>query len=344
MQKIPEKQWWQKGWTIPVSVVLHLAIAGAFFLQLPDFPAQVAEPESISVDLVPPPEPPPPPPEPEKEPEQEKPAEAEPPPPPPPPPAPAEEAQQSAAMPTLPAIPIRPEPQKDDAEDNPGTRPEDEASSADNNEETSETADEPVEITNEPTDQPDPNAEAETASASLEENPPLSVSEGELAPPDPKDAEPEEKVEDAKPQEKPIEEKKVEASPKNDAPKKLENAKKLLSDRVLDNPGMRSMLGDLPPNRRIVQMCSIEALAQIRQARASSGGPDGIVPFSEQGGLISGNVLDATGGAFNVGPRWFDVTFRCEVNLDSFNVTSFQYQIGSAVSAADAVKRGFPVP
>lgn len=343
MQKIPDKQWWQKGWTIPVSVLLHLAIVGAFFLQFPDFPTEMAEPESISVDLVPPePEPPPPPPEPEKEPEKpEQPAA-----PPPPPPPPAEEATQKMPAATMPAIAIRPEPQKDDVVDNPGTSPEDDASVA---EDPTELEEKPTETVTEPSEKPVENAEVETASAAAEDNPPPTAADGELAPPDPVKTEPAKKPVEAKPEKKPVEEKPVEEkaaqTPKTDAPKKLKSAKKLLSNRVIDNPGMRSMLGDLPPKRRIVQMCSIEALAQIRQVRSGSSGPDGIVPFSDKGGLISGNVLDASGGAFNVGNHWYDVTFRCEVDLDNFNVTSFQYEIGkAAVPQADVVKRGFPVP
>lgn len=342
MQKIPDEQWWQKGWTIPVSIVLHLAIVGVFFLQLPDFPTEVAEPESISVDLVPPPEAPPPPPEPE--PEQKQPEEQAPPPPPPAPDQPQEAVQP--LTPTLPSIAVRPEPQQEDAVDNPGSSPEDASSDANTNEPVEEAAEEPVETASAADEKPTP--EAETASTPLEENPPPSSDDGELAPPDPAKTEPAEKTEVAKPQEKPVEDKPVEQKsatqpPKTDAPKKLTSAKKILSARAINNPAMRSMLGDLPPRRRIVQMCSIEALAQLREMPNASGGLDGIVPYSETGGMISGNVLNASGGAFNVDNRWYDITFRCEVDLDNFNVTSFQYEIGkTAVPQADAIKRGYP--
>mgnify|MGYP004722795917 CR=1 FL=1 len=175
------------------------------------------------------------------------------------------------------------------------------------------------------------------------------AADGELAPPDPAKTEPAEKPEEAKSQEKPVADKPVEQKaaaqpPKTDTPKKLKSAKKLLSARAINNPAMRSMLGDLPPKRRIVQMCSIEALAQLREMPNASGGLDGIVPFSDTGGFISGNALDASGGAFNVDNRWYDITFHCEVDLDSFKVTSFRFDIGkTAVPQADAVKRGLSV-
>lgn len=335
MQKIPDKQWWQKGWTIPVSVILHFAIVGVFFLQFSEFPTKMAEPESISVDLVPPePEPPPPPPEPEqKQPEEQ--------PPPPPPPPPVEEAAQNMPSASLTNIPLRPEPQQEDAVDNPAASPEDEASVA---EDPAQPEEKPTETATEPSEKPVETAEAETASTAAEENPPPSSDDGELAPPDPVKAEEPKKAEKATPQEKTTEEKKAPEPAKTDVPKKLKNAKKLLSDSAMKNPAVRSMLGDLPPKRRIVQMCSIEALAQIRATRADSVGLQGVVPASDTGGFISGNALDASGGAFNIDNRWYDITFHCEVDLDNFKVTSFRFDIGkTAVPQADAVKRGLSV-
>ncbi|WP_210323870.1 DUF930 domain-containing protein [Agrobacterium sp. AGB01] len=330
MQKISDKQWWQKGWTIPVSVVLHLAIVGAFFLQFPDFPTEMAEPESISVDLVPPePEPPPPPPEPEqKQPEEQA----------PPPPPPAEEAAQNLPLAALPDIPIRPEPQQTDVMDNPGISPEDEAS-------VSEDPAQPEEKpTTEPNEKPVETADAKTAPAAAKDNPPPTAADAELAPPDPVKAEDPKKAEEVKPQEKPVEQKSAAAPPTTDAPKKLKSAKKLLSGQTIKDPAVRSMLGDLPPKRRIAQMCSIEALAQIRETRADSDGLRGVVPNSEKGRVITGNVLEASGGAFNINNRWYDITFQCEVDLDNFKVTSFRFDIGkTAVPQADAVKRGLSV-
>lgn len=342
MQKIPDEQWWQKGWTIPVSIVLHLAIVGVFFLQLPDFPTEVVEPESISVDLVPPPEAPPPPPEPEKE--QEKPPEPAAPPPPPPPPV--EQAAQNMPLAELPNIPIRPEPQQTDVMDNPGISPEDETSVS---EDPAQPEEKRTETATEPNEKPVETAEEKTAPAAAEDNPPPTAADGELGPPDPVKAEDPKKAEEVKPQEKPVEDKPVEQKsaaqpPKTDTPKKLKSAKKLLSGQTIKDPAVRSMLGDLPPRRRIAQMCSIEALAQIRATRADSVGLQGVVPNSEKGRVITGNVLEASGGAFNINNRWYDITFHCEVDLDNFKVTSFRFDIGkTAVPQADAVKRGLPV-
>ncbi|TGP80656.1 DUF930 domain-containing protein, partial [bacterium M00.F.Ca.ET.221.01.1.1] len=56
---------------------------------------------------------------------------------------------------------------------------------------------------------------------------------------------------------------------------------------------------------------------------------------------ISGNVLDATGGACNVGDVWRDVTLQCEVDVDNYAVTAFRIKMGDVITPAEARKRGF---
>ncbi|HCV71981.1 MAG TPA: hypothetical protein DHE23_11830, partial [Agrobacterium sp.] len=69
MQQVSASRWRGKGWAVPVSVLLHLAVVAIFLFELPERIAEPQEPESISVDLVPPPE--------EKKPEEAKPPAAE---------------------------------------------------------------------------------------------------------------------------------------------------------------------------------------------------------------------------------------------------------------------------
>jgi len=138
------------------------------------------------------------------------------------------------------------------------------------------------------------------------------------------------------PQAKPTEEKPAEVTEKK--PAKLPAAKSLLSSAVLTPAQRRQIFGDLPPRRRIVQLCQAEALAQIREIYTATRGMYG---FSDTGGRISGNVLDATGGAFNVGDVWRDVTFQCEVDVENYAVTAFRFKIGDVITAAEAKKRGF---
>ncbi|WP_223568028.1 DUF930 domain-containing protein [Agrobacterium tumefaciens] len=299
---------------MPVSVLLHLAVVAIFLFELPERIVEPQEPESISVDLVPPPE--------------EKKAEEAPPPgeekakeekPQPPPPPPAEEAKPSPPpQATLPAIAMRPEETQADPEDKPGKTEEAEK----------------TEPSEEPASQPEKTAEEKPAPPAANSDLQASAEQGEIAVSPLKEEAPPEQP--PVPQAKPAEEKPAEAEEKK--PAKLPAAKNLLSSSMLSPAQRRQMFGDLPPRRRIVQLCSTEALAQIQGAGFVA---RGMIPYSDTGGRISGNSIDASGGAFNTGNGWHDVSFQCEVDLENYTVTEFRFKIGNEVSPEDAKTRGF---
>jgi len=302
---------------VPVSVLLHLAVVAIFLFELPERIAEPQEPESISVDLVPPPE--------EKKTEQapppgaEKAKEEKPQPPPPPPAPPAEEAKPLPPMPaTLPAIAMRPEQTQADPEDKPGKVEEAEK----------------TEPSEQPESQPEKTAEEKPAPAAANSDLQASAEQGEIAVSPVKEETDSDRA--PVPQAKPTEEKPAEAA--EEKPAKLPAAKNLLSSTVLSPAQRRQMFGDLPPRRRIVQLCSTEALAQIQGAGFAA---RGMIPYSDTGGRISGNSIDASGGAFNTGNGWHDVSFQCEVDLENYTVTEFRFKIGNAISPEDAKKRGF---
>ncbi|CUX26413.1 DUF930 domain-containing protein [Agrobacterium genomosp. 13] len=302
---------------MPVSVLLHLAVVAIFLFELPERIAEPQEPESISVDLVPPPE--------EKKTEEGKPPAAEeakeekPQPPPPPPAPPAEETKPSPPLQaTLPAIAMRPEETQADPEDKPGKVEEAEK----------------TEPSEQPESQPEKTEEDKPAPSAANSDLQASAEQGEIAVSPVK----EEKEPDQAPvpQVKPAEDKPAEVV--DEKPAKLPAAKNLLSSTVLSPAQRRQMFGDLPPRRRIVQLCSTEALAQIQGAGFAA---RGMIPYSDTGGRISGNSIDASGGAFNTGNGWHDVSFQCEVDLENYAVTAFRFKIGNAISPEDARKRGF---
>lgn len=301
---------------MPVSVLLHLAIVALFFFELPERIAEPQEPESVSVELVPPPE--------------EKKAEEPPPPaaaakedkpePPPPPPAPPKEEAKPTPPPqaTLPSIAMRPEEAHADPKDKPGKMEEAEK----------------TQPSTEPASQPEKTAEEMPAPAAANSDLKASAEQGEIAVSPIKEETPPEQP--PVPQPKPEEEKPSDV--KENKPAKLPAAKSLLSSALLTPAQRRQMFGDLPPRRRIVQLCQAEALAQIREVYADT---RGMYAFSDTGGRISGNVLDATGGAFNVGDVWRDVTFQCEVDVENYAVTAFRIKMGNIITPAEATKRGF---
>lgn len=317
MQQVSAGRWRWKGWAVPVSVLLHLAVVAIFLFELPERIVEPQEPESISVDLVPPPE--------EKKaeeappPGEEKAKEEKPQPPPPPPAPPAEEAKPSPPpQATLPAIAMRPEETQADPEDKPGKTEEAEK----------------TEPSEEPASQPEKTAEEKPAPPAANSDLQASAEQGEIAVSPLKEEAPPEQP--PVPQAKPADEKPAEVEEKK--PAKLPAAKNLLSSSMLSPAQRRQMFGDLPPRRRIVQLCSTEALAQIQGAGFVA---RGMIPYSDTGGRISGNSIDASGGAFNTGNGWHDVSFQCEVDLENYTVTEFRFKIGNKVSPEDAKKRGF---
>ncbi len=124
-------------------------------------------------------------------------------------------------------------------------------------------------------------------------------------------------------------------------PPVLDAAREILSPRTLSDPRIRQALGKLPPNRRIVQLCSIEALEQIRRQPTGSFA-DMLVPYGSSRGLISDTVLDARGGAFRVRTAWYDFDFQCTVDAEVMKVVSFRFAIGAPIPQGDWKARKLP--
>nr|WP_274706782.1 DUF930 domain-containing protein [Allorhizobium sonneratiae] len=121
----------------------------------------------------------------------------------------------------------------------------------------------------------------------------------------------------------------------------MKPVKTIYSKAILSNPHVRQALGHLPVEQRIVQMCSIETLEQIRHTMPGSY-PDLLVPFSTTGGRISGHVLDASGGAFRSRGQWYDISYRCESDAKVTTILSYRFQIGEPVPRGEWAARKLP--
>ncbi len=322
----------QRSWTVPISVLLHVAVIGVFYFQWPETPLKPAEPDSVSVELVEPPKEEPPP-------EAKKAEEAKKPEPPPPPPVqtPQQPTPPSAPSPAmLPPVALRPEQTQVDEKDQPG-RQEDTGGEAkpepspSKQSEADTKADQPKVEQNDAKDEPlkavmkgvPQAATGEIAAAETQSDQVAAVV------PTPKPNGDETKSETQK-----------KAAGSGDP--KLKPARKILSGAALADPMSRQFLAELPPQKRLVQLCTAEALAQIFAARAGQRGPGGLTPYTGKGRVITANVLDARGGAFNVGTEWYAFDFHCEADIDNYAVTGFSYNIGSKLSASEAKQRGLP--
>lgn len=124
-------------------------------------------------------------------------------------------------------------------------------------------------------------------------------------------------------------------------PSELTAATELHAADTLSDPRVRQALGKLPKERRIVQICMVEALEQIRRARPETL-PQGLFFDPQNGAPIVEGVLTATGAAYRSGDAWYDVDFQCSVDAEAEAITAFGYRIGNAVPRAEWKTRRFP--
>ncbi|TCQ10190.1 uncharacterized protein DUF930 [Rhizobium sp. PP-F2F-G36] len=118
-------------------------------------------------------------------------------------------------------------------------------------------------------------------------------------------------------------------------------AKTLYSKNILADPRVRGALDKLPPDVRLVQICSIEALEQTRHSSVAFV-PEIIKVFGRNGGLISGQHLSARGGAVRSRGVWREITFECTVNATFDTITAFRFALGGAIPRSAWASRRLP--
>jgi hypothetical protein len=119
----------------------------------------------------------------------------------------------------------------------------------------------------------------------------------------------------------------------------LAPAKELFSEESLSSFRVRQSARKLSARDRIMQLCTIEALEQVRRQRPGSF-PDLLVPFGHSGGRISDYGLNASGGAFRSRGDWYNISFRCTVDNSRSRVVSFSFSVGDQVPRSDWNGRG----
>jgi hypothetical protein len=102
---------------------------------------------------------------------------------------------------------------------------------------------------------------------------------------------------------------------------------------ILDQPGMarlRKSFGTLASSEKLVQLCNIEGLEQIRRA-APQYAPDTLVPYAMSGMDATALGLTAAGAAFRSRRKWYGVSFQCDVAADYSAVTAFSFTLGAPI-------------
>ena len=97
-----------------------------------------------------------------------------------------------------------------------------------------------------------------------------------------------------------------------------------------ENRRIREALPTLGHDERIVQLCNIEGLEQIRRADPRRD-PDTLVAYAMGDTSIAGGVLTALGGAFRSRRNWYRASFRCAVATDFSHVEAFDLTLGEPI-------------
>ncbi|PDQ18759.1 hypothetical protein CN311_23215 [Mesorhizobium sanjuanii] len=121
-------------------------------------------------------------------------------------------------------------------------------------------------------------------------------------------------------------------------------ATEMLSARTLADPRSRQARADLATlasDERMVQLCNLEAMDQIRKWRADFQ-PERVVPYAMAEETISATSITASGAAFRSRRNWYALKFTCELARDGESVTGFAFLVGDPVSKEKWDELGLP--
>ena len=111
----------------------------------------------------------------------------------------------------------------------------------------------------------------------------------------------------------------------------------LYAANLLKTAGMAQVRRSLPTldrSERVVQLCNIEALEQIRRA-APDYAPDTLVSYAMSDPLMAGLTFTALGGAFRSRRQWYQVAFECTASSGLDGVTAFSFKLGAAIPESE---------
>ena len=107
----------------------------------------------------------------------------------------------------------------------------------------------------------------------------------------------------------------------------------MLSARELADPRSaeaRAMLPRLDDAERMVQLCGIEAMAQVHAWRPALR-PDRIVSHAGGEVAVSGDAVEAGEAAFRNGDDWYALAYECRLSPDHATVTAFAFTVGGVL-------------
>lgn len=118
----------------------------------------------------------------------------------------------------------------------------------------------------------------------------------------------------------------------------------MLSAKTLADPRSRQARADLATfasDERMVQLCDLEAMDQIRRWRADFR-PERVVPYATAEEKITDTTVAADGAAFRSRGNWYGFKFKCQLAGDGESVVGFEFLVGDQVPREKWDELGLP--
>lgn len=118
----------------------------------------------------------------------------------------------------------------------------------------------------------------------------------------------------------------------------------MLSAKTLADPRSRQARADLATfasDERMVQLCNLEAMDQIRRWRADFR-PERVVPYATAEEKVRGTTIAADGAAFRSRKNWYSLKFKCRLARDGESVIGFEFLVGDPVARDKWDELGLP--
>jgi len=118
---------------------------------------------------------------------------------------------------------------------------------------------------------------------------------------------------------------------------KLKEAKTLFSQQADGDPLATTAMRNIPRDDRIGRLCATELRDQLLNASPPYF-PE-LLPFFR---LKAGTVMDVPQSAFQADGKWYDLGFRCEVDVGATKIVSFALHIGDPIPRSQWKARDLP--
>ncbi len=113
---------------------------------------------------------------------------------------------------------------------------------------------------------------------------------------------------------------------------------------VLDDPRnrkTREKLASLGSDERLIQLCDIEAMEQLRRWKAGFA-PDHLVAYATADPSLTATSIDAPGAAVHAGGAWYRLAFSCASKPDLGRVASFAFTLGRPIPQQEWERDSLP--